>query len=166
MRDRATICTQICDCRASSLNYGCSLPCCNKGKENRKPLEPFPCTSFLRFLGIGQSLLWSPHRTSIGAIHWRSQSGVAVGGKWGVMDHRCRKCCSRPPTPHPPSVTQFVCVAAHLHLIGITDFRLACAYQGQTCSSHPKSQNSSWASSLGSKLPQTRNILEGMGKCL
>lgn len=44
------------------------------------------------------------------------------------------------------SMRQLVCMAVYLHLISITDFRLARAYQGQTCSFLPMSQNPSQAS--------------------
>lgn len=84
------ICTQICDCIASSLDCGCSLPLLGKVKVN-KTLQPLPCTLPLHFSRVRQLLPLVTHKPYSGATHWRRQSGAPRKGTWGVLDDRYRE---------------------------------------------------------------------------
>lgn len=135
------ICTQVCDYRASSLNYGCSRPLLGKGRA--KKTEKFSKLSFIPFhfnsLGQGDHSSGHPIDPS-GGSPLKKSIKACQGRKMKGTELQVQKALA-PEGGEVASVRQLVCMAVYLHLISITDFRLACTHQGQTCSFLPMSLN-------------------------
>lgn len=163
MRNRVTICTQICDCRAGSLNNCCNLPLSgSESKENRKALHPLHCPS--------TPVPWGRVITPL-VILQTLQRGLPIGevnpGLLGEENEGCWMDGADSPDPWKwwsHVCGQFVCMAVYLHMrASQTSGRLV--HVKQTGRLLPMSQKPSLASPPRSKSPHTKKALEGMGKC-